>query len=513
MKAITLTMQNVRNIKNLSVELPAERGIYALVGENSCGKSTIMLALSLLVKLSSANMLEPYDMKPDSVIELAIDSTKYKWINRDGKLQMEMQIDDYSKNIALPQWAPFRGFYEGSIFYGTRFDDYYHIGSFMRHLNFENYLIDADSYVSEKLGYILHDNPNYYKGLKKIRNRRIAEEFYFKRIPYFLKLDDGYISQYRMSSGESMLLSLIDFINNLIIRQGLLEKNSVQRDSLFFFIDEVELALHPAAIDRLYRLLSDIVNKSSCNIVIYFSSHSSELIEKLNADHIFLIENEEGSVTVTNPCYPNYAIRNLYIPNGYDYILLVEDELAKAIVERVIRENNLAQSKLCVVLPAGGYLQILQLHEDIKKNNILGVGKRIISICDGDVKEKVIKCKRCEHQSWQDLPTLFLPIPSIEKYLLDKLVVHKDDTFFKQINDKYFPTISLGSIVREFKNTYSKEQYMKMNKKLYKMMRDALEDRGIEEKQFVNWLCDDIFQFEKSKIDIFSKSLKVILNK
>lgn len=37
------------------------------------------------------------------------------------------------------------------------------------------------------------------------------------------------ISQYKMSSGESMLISLIDFINNLVIRgKGTYEK-------LFFF--------------------------------------------------------------------------------------------------------------------------------------------------------------------------------------------------------------------------------------------------------------------------------------
>ena len=50
-----------------------------------------------------------------------------------------------------------------------------------------------------------------------------------------------------MSSGESMLISLIDFINNLI------ERSKYPSSSpLLFLIDEAELALHPAAIDRLF---------------------------------------------------------------------------------------------------------------------------------------------------------------------------------------------------------------------------------------------------------------------
>ncbi len=73
-----------------------------------------------------------------------------------------------------------------------------------------------------------------------------------------------------------------------------------------------------------------------------------------------MIENSDGLVEVINPCYPNYAVRNLYIPNGFDFLILVEDELAKALVEKTIRENNLCQSKLWCVLPSGGWSQMIK---------------------------------------------------------------------------------------------------------------------------------------------------------
>ena len=77
-----------------------------------------------------------------------------------------------------------------------------------------------------------------------------------------------------------------------------------------------------------------------------------------------------------------------------------------------MRENNLQTSKLCCVLPAGGCNQTLKLHHDMITYNALGVGKHIISIYDGDVKDSISKKKE-----YSSLPKCFLPIPSIEKYL------------------------------------------------------------------------------------------------
>ena len=76
----------------------------------------------------------------------------------------------------------------------------------------------ADGFVIETLSYILHGDRTRYKSLFKIKTKKTAEENGFKGIPYFLKCGDHYISQYNMSSGESMLISLIDFINNLTER-------------------------------------------------------------------------------------------------------------------------------------------------------------------------------------------------------------------------------------------------------------------------------------------------------
>lgn len=501
---INLIIDNIKNIKHVDAMLPLEKGMYAIVGENSCGKSTLMLALSLMVKTSSAHMLKSYDICENSKIVIETFEARDVWFYKKGKMTTGKfgrvrGHGNVKAHNALIASTHIEGFYEGSIFYGCRFDDYNTIEPFMAKNSFSDYLVDADKFVSEQLGFILHNDIHYYKNLKKIKNRRIAEENGFRGIPYFIEVNNNFISQFRMSSGESMLISLIDFINNLVI------KNKKNSKKLLFLIDEVELALHPAAIDRLVLFLENLLQNSNSELIIYFSTHSAELIHRLSPKNIYLIENIDGIIEITNPCYPNYAVRNLYVPNGFDFLLLVEDELAKVLVEKVIRENDLSKSKLCCVLPAGGYNQMLKLHFDMVTYNTLGVGKRIISICDGDVKNIVLKIEK-----YRNLPKTFLPIPSIEKYLRRKLVLDNDREFIKHIGDKYFTNRNLADIIKDYQNDYrTKNNEDSSGKALYKVLCSNLFSIGIKEDDFIKYLCNDIYKLEN--MDSFVKTLKKFL--
>lgn len=488
---LKIKINNVRNIKFADISLPLNRGLYAIVGENGCGKSTLMLIMSLMVKTSSAHMLSAADINELSTIDLETDSGKDHWYYKNEKLTTgkftHVKADRRTKKAhsALVVSTHWPGFYEGSIFYGCRFDDFDTMNSFLTRPNYEDDLIPADEFVSETLGYILHNNKKHYKHLFKIRNRDTAEKYNFKGIPYFIRYSDHIVSQFQMSSGECLLISLIDFINNLVVKSSYFDK-------FLFLIDEVELALHPGAIDRLVIFLNSLIKECDAEIVIYFSTHSAELIHRIVPRNIFLIENEEGILNITNPCYPNYAIRNLYIPNGFDFVLLVEDELAKGIVDKVIRENNLSQSKLCCVLPAGGCTQMLRLHYDMVTYNTLGTGKHIISIYDGDVKDAIAR-----KEEYRNLPKCFLPIPSVEKYLKKKLIDQPDRTFVKMLGDKYFNQRSLNDIINDYINDpRTSRSNDKDGKNLFKILLSNLNKIGLSEENFIKYISDDIYDYE-----------------
>lgn len=491
---IRLDIENIRNIKKANLVFDFDKGLNSIVGGNASGKSSIMILLSLLVKQSSKELIKYYEFCENSEVKLTIDGKKDVWRFRKTRRTGDYIFDWIQTEDEIK--APLnrvKGYYEGSVFYGSRFHDYQLIEEYMKSSGFidgSDLMVPAP-FIRDTMSYILHGKKGMYENLLQIRTIKIAKDHKFRGKPYFLKVDNNHlISQFEMSSGESMLLSLVDFINSYIVQGG---KHEGVRD-LIFIIDEIEISLHPSAVDRLMTFLEELVveHQEKFNIIVIFATHSTEVIGRLNPNNIYLIENDNGIVDAINPCYPNYAIRKLYIPNGYDFLILVEDELAKLFVDKIIRDNNLCMNKLKCTVPAGGFRQVAKLHDEILRNNIIGVGRKIISIYDGDVKEEVATMPE-----YASMPKLFLPINSVEKFLLDILVKNKNKDFSKVLGDKYFTLNSLDSLVDEYKSEDAKWKSETNNgKKLYRKLIHNLKGLGIDEQRFVTMLCDDIFSFE-----------------
>ena len=125
--------------------------------------------------------------------------------------------------------------------------------------------------------------------------------------------------------------------------------------------------------------------------------------------------------------------------------------------------------------------QMLQLHHDMITYNTLGVGKRIISIYDGDVKQNISKREENKY-----LPKCFLSIPSIEKYLKKRLFDDPDLKFIKIIGDKYFTQRSIQSILLDYKNDSKIEKSPDNDgKNLYRILTSNLFKAGIEEEKLL----------------------------
>src|SRR5690554_3100914 len=214
MDSIKIKLRNIKHIEQADIEIPLENGIYCIVGTNGCGKSTVLLALAQLTsKYRLGGILQREDYSEDSFVQFEFNQKIDKWTpagngawkcsNRTGTIQ-------------------FNGMYEGSLFYGSRFDDSRKIDQLLFDGSIEtNSVVDSDIYVIEKMSMILHGLHGRYKKLKRIRNRSIAQRLGFKNAPYLNDVNGRLISQYRMSSGECLLVSLLHFVYNAIVRKSL----------------------------------------------------------------------------------------------------------------------------------------------------------------------------------------------------------------------------------------------------------------------------------------------------
>ena len=433
-----------------------------------------MLTLSQLISKSRLNgILQAEDYDHSSLLEIEYEGKKDRWIpNSSGVWRCES---------SKPQ-LHFNGMYEGSLFYGTRFDDSRKIDQLLSQGKLqESDIVDSDEYVIDKMGMILHGSYARYTGLKRVRNRNIAHRLGFKNAPYFNEVNGNLISQYRMSSGECLLVSLLHFVYNSIVRRSLPEDQKI-----LVLIDEIELALHPLAVSRLLDLLNDLVEVND-NLVVILTSHSPEVIRKLKPANLLKISNNDGVVSLESNCYPSYLIRDVYTHDGFDFLLLTEDILARSIVDKILLKEGLRESRLVHIVPAGGWENVLTLQKELLVGNVLGISKQVISILDGDIKERVGD----EHK---DLRKLFLPVSSIEKFMYGVVIENNNPGIRKIINDKYFTVKSLDTLVAEFNSRYPKAP-KNPDKKLYFKLKKDFESRGITEELFINNLVDDLLNF------------------
>uniref|UniRef100_A0AAU6WPK9 AAA family ATPase n=1 Tax=Chryseobacterium endophyticum TaxID=1854762 RepID=A0AAU6WPK9_9FLAO len=376
MNTLKLTIEKIKNIESATFELPLESGVYSIVGTNGCGKSSILLSVAQLISKHYLGTLKKEDYKAASKVSFTIDGQTDTWsVNLDN---------GFWKSSLYPHTLKLNGLYEGSLFYGTRFNDSRKIDEFLKSGRLqESEIVPADTYIIEKLSYILHGDYDHYKTLHRVKNKFITQKINVSNTPYFIKVNNSLISQYRMSSGECLLISLLHFIYNSIVRKSLPVSQRV-----LVLIDEIELALHPIAVSRLIDLLDDLSQKHK-NLTVILTSHSPEVIRKIKPANLYKVTNINGIVTIESNCYPSYLIRDVYRHDGFDFLFLVEDILTKNVVEKILFKDNLKSGKLVHIVPVGGWKNVLELHKELLRWNVLGLGKQIISILDGDIIDEV----------------------------------------------------------------------------------------------------------------------------
>lgn len=462
---LNLTIHNIKSIKDLTISLPTEKGLYAITGQNGSGKSTICTCAS---RAFYKMKMEDYFGKVDegAYIKCELNGIWRNWTKGPT-------VWNHSSNGRMQ----INGFYEGSLIFGNRFRNAsYEKLKQSESINWDK-LVVADDFIRKNMGEILQNDPEYYDEMWYTGGQSGGYIFYYEK-------NGKKVSQYHMSTGENLLVSIL---NSIYLRDNNRHDTTIP---CMFFLDEIELALHPSSLKKLLFFLRNIAINN--NYAIYFSTHSIELISAINPNNIFYIQrHSDNSMEVTNPCYPAYATKFLYDHSGYDRVILVEDDLSREILRRIIKKEALLGSKLIHILPSGGWHNVLKLADECVRNNLMGPRTSICVVLDQDIEEEVDGFKK-NHNISSGIPINYLPVESLEKYLKSALVEQVDHQLFRRISDYIFVQTSLQDLVFSYKTS---PQYKNdiTGKEFFKILETEMRNRGVERTDLIEIIVDYLY--------------------
>lgn len=146
-------------------------------------------------------------------------------------------------------------------------------------------------------------------------------------------------------------------------------------------LDEPEVSLHPGAQERLLALLIKMARTRQLQVV--FSTHSPHMIATLPEDAIKTFHQlEDGRFAAIAATHPYAAFRRLGAMGGGRIRVLVEDRLAKIVVEQALRTmvDSAKREVFAVEYPSGGADAILKYHVPV----LMAVPGHTLVLLDGD---------------------------------------------------------------------------------------------------------------------------------
>ncbi|MGJ0455506.1 translation initiation factor IF-2 N-terminal domain-containing protein [Aliarcobacter cryaerophilus] len=478
-KTIQINIENLKQIKKLTFKIELKKGIYSIIGNNGVGKSSLITCIGKLVETNCLREeFKGNDSYKKSQIEYIINNElNIQWV------KPKNWIVSTNNSTLMPT---FNGVFEASLISGHRFNHIEHKRKSI-YSNQLKYSEKADSFIIDNLDYIINGSKSdKYLELYYLTNSKVKEL-------YFIKYDSDYITEFYFSAGEYFLLSILKFIFTFKDRKN---KENIG----VIVIDEIELSLHPLAQKRLIQKLIEF--KNDFNLLIIFATHSLHIIEELNAEEIYYFENNKGECKLTNPIYRGYLASRLYQHTKYDRIILVEDDLAKKFIEKLILDEQI-DNILYEIIPIGGWEKVIEIYK-INKHKKFYSDAEVLVVLDGDVNDK----QKANKPSFDDVNKRFLPIDNIEKYSVIELI--NDNSFIKKVerhflNYKSFNDLNIDiktKTTEDIKLTFKKGIVEEIKKEAGKSFHTSMVEDFILKEIIEKLKNENHTKIEKFRTDI-----------
>lgn len=188
------------------------------------------------------------------------------------------------------------------------------------------------------------------------------------RLPLVISNGKKY-SGFHMGAGENALFEALSVIHS--ISEGAL-----------VVIDEIELGLHSEAQKKFIKYLKEICIKRKIQVIC--TTHSRDVFSQLPDDARIFVERVSGKSTICNAISPEFAFSKLSAENSLEACLMVEDGVAKALLQAVLPSNIRSRINIEVIGSAAA------LSRQLSSNYIREKRENIVIVYDGDqlAKEK-----------------------------------------------------------------------------------------------------------------------------
>ena len=170
-------------------------------------------------------------------------------------------------------------------------------------------------------------------------------------------------SGFNMGAGENALFDIFSVIY------------SAGAGSLIV-IDEIELGLHVEAQRKLIGCLKDVCE--SLHIQLICTTHSSDILDALPEDARLYVESVSGNTRITAGVSSEFAFSKLSAINGQEADVLVEDDVARAILLAALPANARTRVTITIIGSAGA------LSRQLAATFLRGEIKPVVALFDGD---------------------------------------------------------------------------------------------------------------------------------
>ena len=340
----TITITNLKNIRSLEYEIPNCPGVYVITGLNGCGKTSLLVAIHRIThgnafKENYLQAAEGMDAYANSEVKYSIGGDYVTYRHRNSRWVPSPK----SKSVLLTRTGITQ-----SRFIST---------SGLRFFMPEKSKIPAGRYTYHTVADTIINGMNTILGTDKFSKLKFIQlNMRLGRRPMPYRSDKLYVikngatvySEYAFSLGERLLLNVLDYIDTV-------PNNSV------LLIDEIELVLHPVAQTRLYDHLRQVSEAKMLRV--FLTTHSASLIK--HASKVSYLSMNNGVVTTIKDCTPAFILKDVSADEekNPDYILFVEDDMARYLLSAILYYSKAAKRKhrVCKIVQVGGHPQVMEM--------------------------------------------------------------------------------------------------------------------------------------------------------